>query len=195
MPEEWGKRMASLDFYSVDQEDRKLQNAVNWIVDLIVVLALAVLLVSWFGFRVPMNGHSMEPVLNAQDVVLADRLTYQLKAPERLDVIVYQTGDEEKMSVKRIIGLPGETVRIRSGRLYLNGEAVELEGQLEEVALAGIAEQEIMLAEDEYFVLGDNRDSSEDSRFENVGNVKRSQIIGKVWFRISPFVKMGLIHR
>jgi signal peptidase I len=187
--------MASLDFYSADQEEHKLRNAVNWIVDIIVVIVLAVILVAWFGSRANVTGHSMEPVLGAGDTVLVDQLTYRLRDPERLDIILYQTKEEGKTSIKRIIGLPGETVQIREGKIYINGEPIPLKDRLDEVVAAGLAENEITLAEDEYFVLGDNRDSSEDSRFENVGNVERSQITGKIWFRIAPFVKMGPVRK
>lgn len=187
--------MGSLGFYSVEQEEHKLQSVTNWIVDIVVVIVFAVLLVTWFGMRARVSGHSMEPVLDSGDLVLVDRLTYELKEPERLDIILYQTGEDERSSIKRIVGLPGETVRIRDGHLYIDGEMLELKDHLGEVVAPGLAEQEIYLAEDEYFVLGDNRDSSEDSRFENVGNIERSRIIGKIWFRISPFVKMGPIRR
>lgn len=187
--------MGSLDFYSVDQEEHKLRNITNWIVDIVVVIVLAVLLVAWFGARAQVSGHSMKPVLESGDTVLVDQLIYKLREPERLDIVLYRTGEEERTSIKRLIGLPGETVRIRDGHLYINGEILELKDQLDEVVAPGLAENEITLEEDEYFVLGDNRDSSEDSRFENVGNVKRSRIVGKIWFRVSPFVKMGPIRR
>ncbi|MCI8514723.1 MAG: signal peptidase I [Lachnospiraceae bacterium] len=184
-----------MDFYSVDQEEHKLRGVTNWIVDIVVVIVFAVLLVAWFGSRAKVSGHSMRPVLETGDTVLVDRLAYELKEPGRLDIILYQTGGDEKTSIKRIIGLPGETIRIRDGHLYVNGELLELKDGLGEVVVPGLAENDIILDEDEYFVLGDNRDSSEDSRFENVGNVKRSRIVGKIWFRISPFVKLGPIGK
>jgi len=183
--------MASLDFYSIENEEHRLRNVVNWIVDIVVAIVLAVLLVTWFGDRATVSGHSMEPVLKTEDVVLVNELSYKLGEPQRLDVVLYQVG--EKTSIKRIVGLPGETVQIKNGYLYVNGAVAELPDALNEVVLAGLAEQEITLGPDEYFLLGDNRDSSEDSRFEKVGNIAREQILGKIWFRVSPFVALGPI--
>lgn len=93
--------------------------------------------------------------------------------------------------MKRIIGLPGETVQIRENQVYINGEPLEAEGALDAASIAGLAEYLMELSEDEYFLLGDNRESSEDSRFSSIGNVKRDQLIGKVWFRIQPFSQFG----
>ena len=84
-------------------------------------------------------------------------------------------------------------MQIIGGFVYINGELLEAEHGLNQVSLAGVAENPIKLGNDEYFLLGDNRDSSEDSRFLNIGNVKREQILGKVWIRIFPIVKIGLI--
>ncbi|MBR5474678.1 MAG: signal peptidase I [Lachnospiraceae bacterium] len=183
--------MASLDFYSIENEEHRLRSVVNWIVDIVVAIVLAVLLVTWFGDRATVNGHSMEPVLKAEDVVLIDEFSYQISEPERLDIVLYQLG--EKTSIKRIVGLPGETIQIKNGYLYIDGVVKQLPSSLAEVVLAGLAEEEITLGSDEYFLLGDNRESSEDSRFEKVGNVAREQILGKIWFRVSPFVEMGPI--
>ena len=111
-----------------------------------------------------------------------------------MDVVVFEREDK-KTNVKRVIGVPGDVVQIKDSRLYLNGELLELEDKdLETVALAGLAENPVELGEKEYFLLGDNRDSSEDSRFANVGNVKEEQILGKVWLRISPLIDFGLIR-
>jgi len=82
-------------------------------------------------------------------------------------------------------------VQIQGGYVYVNGERLEADNGLDQVSLAGLAESPVKLGEDEYFLLGDNRDSSEDSRFANVGNVKEEQILGKVWMRISPLVDIG----
>ena len=110
-----------------------------------------------------------------------------------MDIVVFERGDN-KTNVKRVIGLPGEEVLIQGGYIYINGERLEAEERLEQVSLAGLAESPVRLGEDEYFLLGDNRDSSEDSRFANVGNVKRTQILGKVWLRIYPLMDIRLIR-
>lgn len=96
--------------------------------------------------------------------------------------------------MKRIIGLPGETVQIIENRIYINGELLQTGEIPDIVTIAGVAEYPIELGDDEYFLLGDNRESSEDSRFATVGNVKREQLIGRVWFRFQPFSEMGLVQ-
>ena len=98
------------------------------------------------------------------------------------------------MNVKRVIGLPGETVQIKGGQIYINDEWIEQPEGATSISLAGIAENPVKLGEDEYFLLGDNRDSSEDSRFSNVGNVSGKQIQGKVWIRIAPLANLELIR-
>ena len=135
----------------------------------------------------------MSPSLNAYDVVMVNQLSYDLGKPDRFDVVVFRREDG-KANIKRIIGLPGETVQIRGGQVYINGEVLPDERELGTVSLAGLAENPITLGEDEYFLLGDNQNSSEDSRFSNVGNVKEDQILGKVWFRIFPAINMGSIR-
>lgn len=176
-----------------NEEESLLRRAVNWVTDIIVVIALGCFTVYAFGVQVTVSGNSMSPLLNADDVVLVNQLSYDLGKPDRFDVVVFRREDG-KANIKRIIGLPGETVQIRGGQVYINGEVLPDERELGTVSLAGLAENPITLGEDEYFLLGDNRNSSEDSRFSNVGNVKEDQILGKVWFRIFPAINMGSIR-
>lgn len=138
------------------------------------------------------NGSSMKPSLASGDVVLINRIAYTLGTPSRFDIAVFSRGDSG-LNMKRIIGLPGETVQIKENHVYINGEPLKAEGGLSLAAIAGIAEYPIELGEDEYFLLGDNRESSEDSRFAGIGNVKREQLVGKVWLKLSPFSEFGLI--
>lgn len=109
-----------------------------------------------------------------------------------MDVVVFKR-DDQKTNIKRIIGLPGETVQINGGYIYIDGERLVAEDNLDQVSLGGLAEEPVELGKDEYFLLGDNRDSSEDSRFVNVGNVRKDQIIGKVWLRVFPLIRVNLI--
>lgn len=180
-----------MEFYQ--EETSTLRKVVCWIVDIIVVIALAWFIVQSFGTQVKISGQSMAPVLESDDMVLINRIFYDFKDPERLDVVVFSRGDG-KTNVKRVIGLPGETVQIVSGSIYIDGRLLEADEELVRVSLAGLAENPILLDPDEYFLLGDNRDGSEDSRFANIGNVKRSQIQGKVWFRVLPIRSIGLIE-
>lgn len=181
-----------MELYQIEETNR-LRRIINWIVDIVVVLSLAWMVVYEFGTQIPIAGQSMVPELKGGDVVLMDRLTYDFEAPKRFDVVVFEREDH-KFNIKRIIGLPGETVQIQSGYIYINGQYLEADRELNQVSLAGMAQNPVTLAEDEYFLLGDNRDSSEDSRFANIGNVKREQIRGKVWLRLVPLIELKLVE-
>ena len=146
----------------MNEDTAWLRRIVRWAVNVVVVLALAWFLVYAFCAQVPVSGNSMQPVLSADDVVLVNRLVYDVGEPERLDIVVFEREDHKK-NVKRIIGLPGETVQIKGGFIFINGEVLSVEDGLEQVSLAGRADTPIQLEQDEYFLLGDNRDSSEDS--------------------------------
>ncbi len=176
--------------YYINEDTAWLRRAAKWAVDLVAVMCLAWFLVYSFCGQVRVSGNSMQPLLDARDVVLVNRLAYDLGKPGRFDVVVFEREDAKK-NVKRVIGLPGETVQIKDGLVFIDGSPLKAQNGLEQVSLAGMAENPIALGEDEYFLLGDNRDSSEDSRFANIGNVKREQIQGKVWLRILPLLKLG----
>ena len=164
-----------------------------WLVDIIVVISLAWFVVYGFGTQIRITGQSMTPELRSEDVVLMNRLSYDLGSPKRFDVVVFEREDK-KPNVKRVIGLPGETVQIKNGQIYIDDKPLEADKGLGQVSLAGLAENPVVLEEDEYFLLGDNRHSSEDSRFVKIGNVKRRQIRGKVWFRLIPFIDFKLVE-
>lgn len=172
-----------------------LRRIIYWITDIVVVITLAVFVVLFFCQRVTVAGHSMEPTLEAGNVVLIDQVKYRFTSPERFDIVVFEkeNSSTSKTYMKRVIGLPGETVQIINEIIYIDGAPLEAAAGLQQVTLYGLAENPITLGENEYFVLGDNRESSEDSRFANIGNVKQSEIKGVVWLRISPFADLGKI--
>lgn len=175
-----------------EEKSSRVRLVVNWIVDVIVVISIAWFVVFAMGRQIVVSGQSMEPELSQGEVVLMNRIIYHLRKPERFDIVAFEKeGETGKYYIKRIIGMPGETVQIRDGLVYVNDRALEAEDGLKRAALAGLAEYPVMLGEDEYFLLGDNRESSEDSRFVNVGNVKMQQIRGIVWFRIRPLGRFG----
>lgn len=180
-----------MEFY-INEDTALMRRIAGWAVDIVVVISLAWFLVYGFCGQVRISGNSMQPLLDASDVVLVNRLAYDLSKPKRFDVVVFQKEDE-KNNVKRVIGLPGETIQIIDGLVYIDGAPLEDENGLGQVSLAGRAGSPITLQDDEYFLLGDNRDSSEDSRFVNVGNIKADQIQGKVWLRILPILKLGFL--
>lgn len=164
---------------------------------LLVVLFATYLLITYVVQRTEVNGESMEPTLHNGDNLFVDKITYVFNDPERFDVIVFPFHyQEETYYIKRIIGLPGETVQIdENGVIYINGEVLA-ESYGKEVISAdkiGLAAEPITLGEDEYFVLGDNRNDSFDSRFAQVGNISRDEIIGRAWLRIWPFSDFGFV--
>lgn len=173
-----------------------LKSILNFSIYILVVLVLTLLVVRYVGQRTVVMGHSMEPTLSDQDNLLVDKLSYRLHDPKRFDVVVfpYQYADKTYF-IKRIIGLPGETVRIDDmGSIYINDELLMEAYGKEVIEDPGLARDGITLGADEYFVLGDNRNDSSDSRFVSVGNIKGSQIIGKAFLRIYPFSAFGRIR-
>ena len=173
------------------------QRVVRWVVDILVVIVLAIFLVQMMGERVRVEGHSMEPALAAGDEVLIDKIRYHFFSVKRFDVVMFRSKEEgdQKYYIKRVVGLPGEKLQIQNGQIYVNDIPLETGDVMSYYTVAGLAEEAVTLKEDEYFLVGDNGDSSEDSRFVLVGNVLRDQIEGKVWFRVSPFKDLGFIQK
>ena len=161
-----------------------------------LVCAAAVLLVLFFGYRVSNAGDSMNPALKNGDVVLVNRLVYQIKSPARGDIVVFRPGGNEKThySIKRVVGLPGETVQIIDGSVYIDGEKAESDIYTSDIEYAGTAEEPVELGEDEYFVIGDSAGVSDDSRTEDVGNVRLEDICGEAWFVASFGEDFGFIR-
>lgn len=167
----------------------------TWIIEILIVLLIAYVLVYFAGMRISVVGQSMNPTLEGGQQVLVNRFSYKLTDPDPNDVIVFLPNGNEKSHyyIKRVIAVPGDTVQIKSGAVYVNGDLFDEKVDAAAIKEAGIAEEEILLGEDEYFVLGDNRNNSEDSRYANIGNVKKEHIVGKAWFIISPFRDMERI--
>lgn len=143
--------------------------------------------------RTIITGRSMERSLQDGDNVLVEKLFFRLSDPERFDIVMfYPFGvEEEDYYVKRVIALPGETIQIIGDDIYIDGELLEENYGKQAITYQGIAEEPITLGSDEYFLMGDNRKVSFDSRYEEVGLVKRELIAGKALVRIWPFEKIG----
>ena len=163
-----------------------LKEIFSWIIEIAIVLMMAFVLVYFIGMRTSVVGQSMSETLENGDQILVNRFMYKVIGPKANDVIVFLPNGNEKSHyyVKRVVAVPGETVQIVEGILYVNGAPVE-DDTYDLIADAGIAEHEIKLGNDEYFVLGDNCNSSEDSRSGNIGAVARDDIVGKAWFKLS----------
>lgn len=182
-----------------ERREEKKKSAVKavlgWVFQIIVVILIAYVLVFFFGQTRTNIGQSMDVTLSGGDTVLLNGLSYKLKNPARGDVVAFKpNGSESTHSyIKRVVGLPGETVQIKNGMIYINDELYLEKTDYPAMADAGLAEEKITLGTSEYFVLGDNRNNSEDSRFADIGNVNLSDIEGKVWFVISPLSHFGFV--
>ena len=187
-------RRKGLTFY---QKKKKLNIVVvkeilSWIFWIFASILLAVVTVFCVGMKTSVIGPSMEPSLyNGQEIFL-NRLIYKAASPREGDVIVFLPNGNEKSHyyVKRVVGVPGDTLYIKNGILYVNDEAVEQYFN-DRIVEPGLLESEVMLGEAEYFVIGDNCNNSEDSRSANIGPVKEIDMLGKVWFR-APCEEEGM---
>lgn len=168
----------------------------KWVFEIAVVCLFAFVAVWYFGQRVSTVGDSMSPVLRNGDVVLVNRIVYNATTPKRGDVIVFKPkgNENDHYYIKRIVGLPGETIEIIENRVYIDGERLEEDYETTNIDDVGVVDEKLKLAGDEYFVLGDNREQSEDSRDADVGNVKREYIYGKAWLVITPGDEFGFVN-
>lgn len=172
------------------RKKRLIKELIIWIVDILLVLGAAYYISFYMLEKTAVIGDSMSPTLEEGEKILINRFIYRFRDPERFDVIVYKQSNKEHSyyDVKRVIGLPGETVKIdEEGRIWIDGGLLEETVNVEAMNNSGLAEEGMLLDEGEFFVLGDNRNQSEDSRFANVGNVVKGDIIGKAWIRLEPF--------
>ena len=189
-----------LDIVDLDKEKVE-EKEFSWVreiistaVYLLAVVAVTFLFVQFVGQRTHVNGDSMNVTLEDGDNLIVDKLSYRFSEPERYDIIVFPYQYQEKTYyIKRIIGMPGETVQIIDGMVYIDGEMLDESYGKEVMQYSGVAGDPIELGTDEYFVLGDNRNNSSDSRDPSVGNIKEDQIIGKAFIRIWPLNKFGIL--
>ena len=172
-----------------------VKEVVTWVVEIVIVLAIAFVFVFYIGHRTSEVGQSMAPTLENRQKILINRFIYSITDPKPNDVVVFLPNGNEKSHyyVKRVIGVPGDKVQIKEGMVYVNGEPFEEAVEMPAILDAELAAEEITLGEDEYFVLGDNRNNSEDSRYANIGNIKKEYMIGKAWFIVSPYENFGFI--
>ena len=178
--------------------NRIMRELLNTAIYLLCVLGAVWLVITFVGQRTEVEGASMENTLHNGDNLIVDKLSYRFHDPERFDIIVFPFQFQDNTYyIKRIIGLPGETVQIMDdGSIYINGEKLEENYGMEVIKpeTIGRAAEPIELGDDEYFVMGDNRNNSSDSRTDMVGNIKRENIIGKAWLRIRPVSDFGVLQ-
>lgn len=167
----------------------------TWVLECAIVIAIAYALVSSFGFRTTVVGNAMQDTLQSEEQIFVNRFVYMVRAPKQGDVVVFCRMEMKNPIIMSggSLPVPGDTVQIKNGKVYINGELYKEDIVSASIEDPGVAADEVKLGDDEYFVLGDNRNSSEDSRMANIGNVKKDYIIGKAWFHFKGFGKMGLI--
>lgn len=168
----------------------------SFVLYFVIVIAAMLLIIHYVGQRTEVSGSSMENTLSDGDNLIVDKISYRFHDPERYDIIIFPYKyEEDTYYIKRIIGLPGEHVRIDdSGNIYINGKVLKESYGREVIQDPGIARDEITLGEGEYFVLGDNRNNSSDSRDPSVGIIQQKDIIGRAWLQIYPFDEFGFIR-
>ncbi len=161
-----------------------------------IVICSVLLIHQFVGQQIEVSGSSMEATLHNEDHLILEKLSYHFGTPKRFDIIVFRPypGDKEVYYIKRIIGLPGEKVQIIGSDIYIDGELLEEDYGYEKIADAGIAGDSIVLKEEEYFVLGDNRNNSKDSRDPSIGPVHKSSVMGRAWVRIWPLKDIGVLE-
>ena len=178
-----------LVFYEKEKKINKkvIHEILEYVISTVIVVFLAFVLMFFFGTKTSVIGDSMMPALYNGQQTLIDKFIYKLSSPKRGDVIVFQPNGNENTHYyeKRIIGLPGETIQIIDGYVYVNGSKLDEDDTYDLIEDPGIAKDELILQPYEYFVLGDNRNSSEDSRSGNMGPVKKEYIIGKAWLHMA----------
>lgn len=173
-----------------------VKEVICWIIYLAIIFAAAWLILHYVGEHTQVSGESMYPTLNDGDNLIVDKVSYRFVDPGRFDIIVFPFQYQaDTFYIKRIIGLPGETVQISDGKIYINGRLLDDEYGYGEISNPGLASSPITLKQDEYFVLGDNRNNSTDSREPSVGNVSRDDIIGRALFRFWPLSGLGFLNQ
>ena len=184
----------------VPEDQEQKPSLINEIIQLVtyilVIFVITFLILHFVGQRTTVSGSSMEDTLTDGDNLIVEKISYRFSDPERCDIIIfpYKYATTPTYYIKRIIGLPGETVFIDSdGNIFINGELLEEKYGLATIMNPGRAAEPITLGDDEYFVMGDNRKNSEDSRYETIGNIHRDDMMGTAWFLIGKN-RIGVIY-
>ena len=182
-----------------EEKKKKKRSPVSYAIEFAIYIILILGCVFWVPEhviqRTVVNGESMENTLHTGESLLVEKVSYRFNDPQRYDIIVFypEGRDVDEYYVKRIFGLPGETIQITGNDIYINGEKIEDGFAKNGMDDPGIAAEPLTLADDEYFVLGDNRMVSLDSRDPDLGPMKAEDIAGHVILRIWPLKKFGTL--
>ncbi len=172
---------------------KALKSVLDGGVFVLVVLIITLVISKYVIYRVQVQNVSMQKTLHAGDILLANRLTYSIRDPERFDVIIFRIKGEKEDFIKRVIGLPGEYIQIKEGVIYINDTPIEDYPAVDAPEYAGDAQDRIYLGEGEYFVLGDNRKESIDSRYAQIGLIRSDQIVAHAVLRYWPLSKWKVL--
>ena len=183
----------------MEENKQKISGFKNWLnfiweILKIVIISLAIIIPIRYFLIQPffVKGASMEPNFLDGDYLIVDEISYHFDAPQRGDVIIFRYPlDPSQFFIKRVIGLPGEKVKVMDDHVFINDELLDEAKYLQGVDTAGNVE--VTLGSDEYFVLGDNRQASSDSR--RWGEVNKKFIIGRAWLRAWPFNRLGIVNK
>lgn len=160
------------------------EKIIFYVVGILLTILVAFVLVRFCVFGITMRGDSMKPAMDDGQFCIASRLSYLIGSPKKDDIIVFKTSEEgSSYYIKRVIAVPGQTVQIVDGKILVNGKEIEMKGT-ETILSGGLANNKITLKKDQYFVLGDNYNNSEDSRVSSVGNVSKKNIVGKIKLKL-----------
>ena len=195
--------MKNKEDYSKENDNGKENegkfNLVKEILEMVVyfvgIIIIFLLFQHFVGQHIEVKGSSMENTLSNKDHLILEKITYRFKEPKRFEIVVFRPYDKEEETyyIKRVIGLPGEKIQIKNGEIFINDEVLEDSYGSDLIANPGIASSEILLNEGEYFLIGDNRNNSTDSRSSKIGPVKRKAIVGRAWARIWPMKEIEIL--
>lgn len=186
--------------FSLDRKEfdsrKVIKELLNWLLVVFIAIVCGYFIVTFCFQSIYVVGPSMNNTLEDEDRVIINKLAYVFSDIERYDIVAFKKfNDDSYYDIKRVIGLPDETIQIKDGRIFVNGNQL-LDMPYEDIILTyGIANEEITLGKEEYFVLGDNVNNSEDSRFITIGNVSEGEIKGKVIYILSPKDKRGKVSK
>jgi signal peptidase I len=176
----------------LEKREQKKKDGIEFLIYVAALVFISFLIVTYVGQRTIVSGDSMNNTLSDGDNLIIDKITYKFRDPKRFEIVVFpDPTHKDTFFIKRIIGLPGEEVFIdKSGRIYINNIPLQENYGKDVIKDPGRADSTVKLGDDEYFVLGDNRNNSLDSRFDDVGNIKKDDLIGRAWIRLYPFSDM-----
>lgn len=182
-------------FDNINDIDSKRQNnkeeLISWAKWIVSAFIIAFILRTFVFQMAIVNQISMEPTLVEGQMLVISKINYMVTTPKRGDIIVFKDDNENKLLIKRIIGLPNEEIEVKDNRVYTNNEL--LDPDYTAAPTNSYSKNQWTIPEGTYFVMGDNRPHSRDSRTDSVGFVKRESFVGRAIFRVWPFNKIGIL--